>query len=159
MLIIASVFMLFAIVAYLVGDAESNNQRHEAILREQDILRGQNEQSIADRAALHEQTERFAANRTELCRQKKVTVELQRRLDELTAEVATQRSPIARTAIALGKNRLNRSSNDQDRESEALSERESAARTVPRSSGNWLLVCHGSRTDWPLTTRLEVLFP
>ncbi len=91
-LIIASIFLLFAIVAYLVGDAESNNQRHVAILRETDILRGQNERSIADRAALHEQTTRFATSRTELYRQKKVTIELLRRLDELTTEVAAQRS-------------------------------------------------------------------
>jgi hypothetical protein len=93
-LIIAGIFFLFAIVAYLIGDAEGNNQRHEAVLREQNILRDQNERSVADRAALHEQTERFAASRTEICRQKKVTVELLRRLDELTAEVAAQRGRI-----------------------------------------------------------------
>jgi uncharacterized protein HemX len=90
-LITAAVFMLFAIVAYLVGDAEGNNQRHEAILREQNVLRDQDEQSIADRAALHEQDSRFAASRTEICRQKKVTVDLQRRLDEVIAEVAVLR--------------------------------------------------------------------
>jgi hypothetical protein len=94
-LIVAGIFLLFAIVAYLVGDAESNNERHAAILRETNILRVQNEQSIADRAALHEQTTRFAASRTELCRQKKVTVELLRRLDELTTEVAAQRGRLA----------------------------------------------------------------
>jgi hypothetical protein len=93
-LIVAGMFLLFAIVAYLVGDAESNNERHAAILRETDILRVQNEQSIADRAALHEQTTRFAASRAELCRQKKVTVELLRRVDDLTAEVAAQRTRV-----------------------------------------------------------------
>ena len=88
----AVVFMLFTIVAYLVGDAESNNERHAAILREQNVIRRQNESSIADRAALREQTERFALTRTEVCRQKKLCEAMQRRLDELAAEIAVLRS-------------------------------------------------------------------
>jgi hypothetical protein len=119
---IAAVFMLFAIVAYLIGDAESNTRRHEASLRDQTILDDQtvlriqnersiadravlhgqttslsasraemfrqNERSVADRAVLHEQTSTLSASNVELLRLKRVTDELSRRFDQLTAEVA-----------------------------------------------------------------------
>jgi hypothetical protein len=88
---IAGVLLLFAVVANQIGDAETNAQRHEAILRDRNIVREQNERSIADRAALREQTARLHESRSELERQRVLTFELLRRLDELTLHVPALR--------------------------------------------------------------------
>ena len=53
LLTLAGVFLLFALIAYLISDAEYNQARHEAALRQQEELRRQNQVSIADRAELH----------------------------------------------------------------------------------------------------------
>ncbi len=87
----AGFLMVSAILAYLLGDVEANRERREAILRDRRILHDQNERLIADRAVLNEQATTLSACQTELCRQKKVTVELLRRLDELIKEVAVLR--------------------------------------------------------------------
>lgn len=63
LLTVAGVLSFFALVAYLISDAEYNQTRHEAALRQQELLRHENEQSIADRAVLHVQFERSIADR------------------------------------------------------------------------------------------------
>jgi hypothetical protein len=88
-LIIAGMLLVFAVVANQIADAESNTQRHEACLRDRSILREQNDQWMADRAALHEQTARLNESRSELERHRMLTFELLRRLDELTSQVPT----------------------------------------------------------------------
>jgi hypothetical protein len=68
-LTVAAVLLLFAVGATLLGDANANAQRQEALLRDQELLRDQNAWTIEIRA--------------ELDRQRAMILDSRRRLDHL----------------------------------------------------------------------------
>jgi hypothetical protein len=100
LLTIAGVLLLFAIVAYLIGEAESNNVRHEAVLRDQAVFRDQNERAIADGVALHAETAKLDLSRINFRRQQDLLFESLRRIEALTRDVSALRDKIQRAEPA-----------------------------------------------------------
>jgi hypothetical protein len=94
LLVLATALLVCAVAAYLIGDAQVNTQRQGEALRDEKIVRDQNERSIADRAVMHNQAAKLSEHQNELTRHNLLTLELQRRLDELTGQVSALRGQL-----------------------------------------------------------------
>lgn len=80
LLTVAGIFLIFALIAYLVGEMQQKIQRDEAI-RHQNGQRVQEEQWNQERARLYSQSEQTRQERAALLDQYKTIVQSLRRIE------------------------------------------------------------------------------
>jgi ABC-type bacteriocin/lantibiotic exporter with double-glycine peptidase domain len=86
LLIVAGVFLLLAVVAFLISDAEDRFQRSEATSRSLEALRVQTQRSIVELKALQEESDLTNRARADLDAQQQSILNSLARIEKLLTE-------------------------------------------------------------------------
>jgi hypothetical protein len=87
LLILAGIFLLLTVVAYLIHEAEESRRRKEADLYGREALRVQRQQAIEDRRSYQAENDRMNKERAELHSQQDAIIKTLKRIEE-TLEAA-----------------------------------------------------------------------
>ena len=88
LLIVAGVFLLLTVVAYLISDAEDRFQRRKAALRDRQALYAQAQRSMVELKALQEESDRTNRARADLNAQQQSILKSLGRIETMLEERA-----------------------------------------------------------------------